>query len=52
MVPLKWARLTEQTVRSLGCKQYTFREYKDMGHTSSERVNNDLLVSFDRFSHR
>ena len=39
MVQLKWARLTEQAVKSMGFKQYTFKEYHNMGHSSCDQVN-------------
>ena len=38
MVQLKWARLTEQEVKAMGFKQYAFREYNNMGHSSCDRV--------------
>jgi hypothetical protein len=38
MVQLKWARLTEQGIKALGFKQYSFREYNNMGHSSCDRV--------------
>lgn len=39
MIDLKWARLTEQAIKRLGFKQYSFREYKKMAHSSCERVS-------------
>ena len=39
MVQLKWARLTEQGVKAMGFKQYTFKEYRNLDHSSSDEVN-------------
>lgn len=39
LVQIKWARLTEQGMRAMGFKDYSFREYRNMGHASSDRVN-------------
>ncbi len=38
MVQLLWARLTEQGIKAMGFKQYTFKEYKNMGHSSCDEV--------------
>jgi hypothetical protein len=38
LVQLKWARLTEQGIKAMGFKQYAFREYNNMGHSSCDRV--------------
>ena len=38
MVPLRWARASEQNLRQFGFKQYSFREYSDMGHAFCDRV--------------
>lgn len=43
MIDLKWARLTEQAVKRLGFKQYSFREYKKMAHSSCEREMKDII---------
>ncbi|CAF0897426.1 unnamed protein product [Adineta steineri] len=42
LVQLKWARLTEQRIKSMGFKQYAFREYKNMGHASCDREMKDV----------
>lgn len=39
MVQLKWARLTEQGLKAMGFKQYTFKEYRNLEHSSSDEVN-------------
>jgi hypothetical protein len=49
MVQLQWARLTEQGIKAMGFKQYTFKEYKSMGHSSCDQVNsivNRLLILY------
>jgi len=52
LVQLKWARLTEQGIKAMGFKQYAFREYNNMGHSSCDRVKQNwfnkyqLLVFF------
>jgi len=38
MVQLRWAHLTEQGIKAMGFKQYTFKEYKNMGHSSCDQV--------------
>ena len=38
MVQLRWAHLTEQGIKAMGFKQYTFKEYKSMGHSSCDQV--------------
>ncbi|CAF1450035.1 unnamed protein product [Adineta ricciae] len=38
LVQLKWARLTQQAIKSMGFKQYAFREYQDMDHSTCDRV--------------
>jgi hypothetical protein len=38
LVQLKWARLTEQGIKGMGFKQYAFREYNNMAHSSCDRV--------------
>lgn len=42
LVDLKWARLTGQTIKSMGFKQYAFREYNKLGHASCDRVRRTL----------
>ena len=39
MVQLRWARMTEQGVKAMGFQQYTFKEYKNMGHSSCDQVS-------------
>jgi hypothetical protein len=39
VVQLRWARLTEQGIKAMGFKQYTFKEYKNMSHSSCDQVN-------------
>lgn len=53
MVQLKWAHLTEQGIKAMNFKQYTFKEYKNMGHSSCDQVKslsrnilNDILLLF------
>jgi len=49
MVRLQWARLTEQGIKAMGFKQYTFKEYKNMGHSSCDQVNsivNRILILY------
>jgi hypothetical protein len=49
MVRLQWARLTEQGIKAMGFKQYTFKEYKSMGHSSCDQVNsivNRILILY------
>ena len=38
MVQLQWARLTEQGIKAMGFKQYTFKEYRNMDHSSCDQV--------------
>ncbi len=38
LVQLKWARLTEERLNAMGFKQYTFKEYRTMGHSSCDQV--------------
>jgi hypothetical protein len=38
MVHMRWARLTEERILAMGFKQYTFKEYKGMGHSSCDEV--------------
>lgn len=47
LVDLKWARLTGQVIKGMGFKQYAFREYNKLGHSSSDRVRTH---SFDLYS--
>jgi len=42
MVQLRWAHLTEQGIKAMGFKQYTFKEYKNMGHSSCDQEMNDV----------
>ncbi|CAF1079057.1 unnamed protein product [Adineta steineri] len=42
MVQLRWARLTEEAVKALGFKQYTFKEYRNMGHSSCDQEMDDV----------
>lgn len=42
MVQLRWARLTEEGIKAMGFKQYSFKEYKNMGHSSCDQVNSFL----------
>ena len=49
MVQLKWARLSEQTVKRLGFKHYSFREYKKMAHSSCERVSAHCHYSLGKY---
>ncbi|CAF2421781.1 unnamed protein product [Rotaria sp. Silwood2] len=42
LVQLRWARLTEQGIKAMGFKQYTFKEYNDMGHSSCGREMKDV----------
>jgi hypothetical protein len=46
MVQLRWARLTEQGIQAMGFKQYTFKEYKNMGHSSCDQVHSQLLLYY------
>jgi hypothetical protein len=46
MVHIKWGRVTEQEIQAMGFKQYTFKEYRSMGHSSCDEViylNNTVL---------
>lgn len=43
MVQLQWARLTEQSIKAMGFQRYTFKEYRNMSHSSCDQVN--LLYS-------
>jgi hypothetical protein len=45
LVQLKWARLTEQGIKAMGFKQYVFREYNNMGHSSCDRVKQIDLIN-------
>jgi hypothetical protein len=47
LVQLKWARLTEQGIKAMGFKQYAFREYNNMGHSSCDRVKNFDLIKIN-----
>ena len=47
MVQLRWARLTEQGVKAMGFQQYTFKEYKNMGHSSCDEVSRLSLPTLD-----
>ena len=38
MVQLRWARMTADGVKAMGFKQYSFQEYKNMGHSSCDQV--------------
>ncbi|CAF1326115.1 unnamed protein product [Adineta steineri] len=42
MVQLRWARLTEEGVKAMGFKQYTFKEYRNMGHSSCDQEMDDV----------
>jgi len=42
MVQIKWARLTEQGVKAMGFQQYTFKEYRNMGHSSCDEEMADV----------
>jgi len=42
MVHLRWARLTEQGIKAMGFQQYTFKEYKNMGHSSNDQEMQDV----------
>ncbi|CAF0832631.1 unnamed protein product [Rotaria sp. Silwood1] len=42
LVQLRWARLTEQGIKAMGFKHYTFKEYHDMGHSSCGREMKDV----------
>lgn len=44
MVQLRWARLTEQGVKAMGFKQYNFKEYENMGHSSCDQVRHRLIT--------
>jgi hypothetical protein len=46
MVQLRWAHLTEQGIKAMGFKQYTFKEYKNMGHSSCDQVKIYSLIQF------
>lgn len=54
LVQIKWARLTEQGMRAMGFKDYSFREYRNMGHASSDRemkdVNSFLVENLPRLN--
>ena len=52
LVQLKWARLTEQAVNAMGFKQYKFKEYRHMQHSSCDQVNSTekkMSTFYDRF---
>ncbi|CAF0956134.1 unnamed protein product [Adineta steineri] len=42
MVQLRWARLTEEGIKAMGFKQYTFKEYRNMGHSSCDQEMDDV----------
>ncbi|CAF3133284.1 unnamed protein product [Rotaria socialis] len=42
LVQLRWARMTEQRIKAMGFKHYTFKEYSDMGHSSCGREMKDV----------
>ncbi|UJR21831.1 hypothetical protein I4U23_024905 [Adineta vaga] len=42
MVQLRWARKTEEVIKAMGFKQYTFKEYRNMGHSSCDQEMDDV----------
>ncbi|CAF2830600.1 unnamed protein product [Rotaria sp. Silwood2] len=42
MVQIQWARLTEQGMKAMGFKQYTFKEYRNMEHSSCNQEMEDV----------
>jgi len=42
MIQIRWARLTEQGVKAMGLKQYEFKEYNNMGHSSCDQEMKDV----------
>ncbi|CAF3546076.1 unnamed protein product [Rotaria sordida] len=42
LVQLRWARLTEQGIKAMGFKQYTFKVYNHMGHSSCGQEMKDV----------
>ncbi|CAF3563431.1 unnamed protein product [Rotaria sp. Silwood1] len=42
MVQIPWARLTEQGMKAMGFKQYTFKEYRNMDHSSCSEEMEDV----------
>ncbi|CAF1214377.1 unnamed protein product [Rotaria sordida] len=42
MVQVQWARLTEQGIKAMGFKQYTFKEYRNMEHSSCNEEMEDV----------
>ncbi len=45
VVQLQWGRLSEEVFKTMGFKQYSFKEYNGLVHSSSDQVNtNKSLV--------
>jgi len=46
-VALKWGRLTEQLFKSMGFKEYIFKEYNGIAHSSSNEVTKIEFLLFN-----
>ncbi len=48
IIQINWARLSEESFKAMGFKQYIFKEYDGMVHTNTEQVR--IFYTGNRFS--